>query len=68
MRDGKGVYATIKFKIPDQPNKGLGYWICPDGSQDHAYNVIMKDIRVFPESRHSLPYGAKDVAGTKTET
>ena len=49
MRDGKGAYATIEFKSPDQPNEGLGYWICPDGNQDHAYNAIMKDMYKFPQ-------------------
>ena len=44
MADGKGAYATIKFKSPDQPNEGLGYWICPDGNQCHTYKAIMKDI------------------------
>ena len=44
MRDGKGAYDTIEFKSPDQPNEGLGYWICPDGNEEHAYNAIMKDI------------------------
>ena len=44
MRDGKGAYATMEFKIPDQPNERLGYWICPDGNQEHAYNAIMKDV------------------------
>ena len=46
-KDGKAAYATIEFKSPDQPNKGLGYWICPDGNQDHAYNAIMKDMYEF---------------------
>ena len=32
MKDGKGAYATIKFKSPDQLNEGLRYRICPDGN------------------------------------
>ena len=47
MEDGKGAYATIEFKSPDQPNKGLGYCICPDGNQDHTHNAIMKDMYEF---------------------
>ena len=47
MRDGKGAYATIKFKSPDLPNKGLRYWIFQDGNQDHAYNAIMNDMSEF---------------------
>ena len=47
MQDGKGAHATIEFKIPDQPNEGLGYWICPDGNQDHMLNAILKDMIDF---------------------
>ena len=47
MQDGKVAYATIKFKSWDQPNEGLGYWICPDGNQDHTYDAIMKDMIDF---------------------
>ena len=44
MADGRGTYATIGFKSPDQPNQGLGYWIFPDGNQEPTYNIIMKDM------------------------
>ena len=44
MADGKGTYATIEYKGPDQPNEGLWYWICPDGIQEHTHNAIMKDM------------------------
>ena len=47
LRDGKGAYATIELKSPDLPNEGLGYWICLDGNQEHAYNAIMKDMYEF---------------------
>ena len=44
MADGKGAYATIEFKSPDQPNEGLGNWIFPDDNRDHTHRAIMKDI------------------------
>ena len=44
MADGKGAYATIEFKSPDQPNKGLWHWICLDDNQEYTYNAIMKDM------------------------
>ena len=50
MRDGKCAYATIKFKSPDLPNEELGYWIYPDGNQEHAYNAMMKDMYKFSQN------------------
>ena len=44
MANGKGSHTTIELKSPDQPNEGPGYWICPDGNQEHTYNTIMKDM------------------------
>lgn len=32
LRDNKGGSAVIEFLPPDQPNKGLGYYLCPDGN------------------------------------
>ena len=45
MGDGKGAYTVIDFKSPDVANEGLGYRICPDGNQDHAYEEIITDMR-----------------------
>ena len=44
MVDGKGAYETMEFKSPDQPNEGLGHWICLDDNQEYTYNAIMKDM------------------------
>ena len=35
MEDGNGTYSVIDFLPPDQPNVGLGFRICPNGSQTH---------------------------------
>ena len=40
----RGVYVAIEFKGPDQPNKGLGCWICLYGNQTHVYKAMMKDM------------------------
>ena len=45
MGDGKGAYTVIDFKSPDVANEGLGYCICPDRNQDHAYAATMTDMR-----------------------
>ena len=37
LEDGLGGHAEIEYKAPDEPNGGLGYRICPDGNQSHAY-------------------------------
>ena len=47
MADGKGAYDTIEDGGPNQPNEGHGYWIYPDGNQDHTFNAIMKDMTKF---------------------
>ena len=44
MADGKGAYIAIEYKWTDQPNEGLGYCICPDKNQTHAYKAIMKNM------------------------
>jgi len=33
------------FTLPNQPNKGLGYRLCPDGNQKEEYDVIMEKLR-----------------------
>jgi hypothetical protein len=44
MDDGKGSSATIDFIPPDQPNVGLGYRLCPDGSQTHHFQATLEAI------------------------
>ena len=41
MADGNGSFATIEFLPPDQPNVGLGYRICPNGSQLTHYEATL---------------------------
>ena len=45
MEDGHGSYAVIDFLPPDQPNVGLGYRICPDGSQTHHHAAILEAVK-----------------------
>ena len=45
LHDNKGGIAVIDFAPPDQPNKGLGYYLCPDGKQDHHYNELVKSVQ-----------------------
>ncbi len=47
MADGKGASATIDFLPPNQPNIGLGYRLCPDGSQTHHFQAIQKAVTAF---------------------
>lgn len=44
MNDGKGSEATIEYLPPDQPNVGLGYRICPDGSQTHHFQTTLEAV------------------------
>ena len=45
LKDNKGGHAVIEYLPPDQPNKGLGYLLCPDGNQTHQYEAIYKAIK-----------------------
>ena len=47
MGDGKEAYTVIDFKSPEVTNEGLGYRICPDGNQDHAHEVILKQDKYY---------------------
>ena len=38
---GLDRYTAIEFVDPGQPNKGLGYHICPDRNQEHVHQAIM---------------------------
>jgi len=44
LMDNKGGAAIIEFLPPDQPNKGLGYYLCPDGNQQHQYKYVYDAI------------------------
>jgi hypothetical protein len=44
MDDGKGASAIIDYLPPNQPNIGLGYRLCPDGSQDHHFQATLEAI------------------------
>jgi hypothetical protein len=44
MADGNGSFATIEFLPPDQPNIGLGYRICPNGSQLPHYEATLSAL------------------------
>eukprot|EP00956_Cyclotella_meneghiniana_P028517 scaffold66584_cov56-Cyclotella_meneghiniana.AAC.4 len=45
LKDNKGGAAVIEFLGPDQPNKGLGYLLCPTGNQKHQYNAVYTAIK-----------------------
>ena len=44
LQDNKGGAAVIEYLPPDQPNKGLGYYLCPDGNQNHQYKHVYDAI------------------------
>jgi hypothetical protein len=45
LKDNKGGSAVIEFLPPDQPNKGLGYYLCPDGNQKHQFKHVYDAIK-----------------------
>ena len=53
LEDHKGASSVIKFMPPDQPNKGLGYHLCPDGNQHHEFKVVMQKLRTVAASTSS---------------
>ena len=50
LEDHKGATSVITFLPPDQPNKGLGYHICPDGNQKQEFDVVMNKLRRISSS------------------
>ena len=44
MEDGKGAHAVIDFVAPDEPNEGLGYYLCPDGNQGPTHASILQEM------------------------
>ena len=49
LKDNKGGVAVINFLSADQPNKGLGYYLCPDGNQTVHFNELYKEIKSLCE-------------------
>ena len=46
MKDHKGIAAVIQFAGPDEPNEGLGFFLCPNGSQDPQFAKTYSEIDV----------------------
>jgi hypothetical protein len=44
LEDNKGGVALIEFLAPDQPNKGLGYRLCPDGNQGPHFEALYESV------------------------
>jgi hypothetical protein len=44
MDNGKGSRARVDYLPPHQPNVGLGYQICPDGSQAPQFTVLYEAL------------------------
>lgn len=44
LEDKKGVTPIINFRGPGEPNEGLGFRFCPDGSQDHHFKFVRKKM------------------------
>lgn len=44
LEDGHGTYAVIDYLPPDQPNVGLGYRICPNGSQAPHFKATQEAL------------------------
>jgi hypothetical protein len=44
LEDNKGGVALIEFLAPDQPNKGLGYRLCPDGNQGPHFKALYDSV------------------------
>ncbi len=45
MEDSHGTLSVIDFLPPDQPNVGLGYRICPNGSQTPHFSATLDSLR-----------------------
>ena len=45
LEDGKGGHAIIQYKPPDEPNKGLGYQICPSGNQKPHHEATLEAMK-----------------------
>lgn len=47
LDDGNGCYSVIDFLPPNQPNVGLGYRLCPDGSQKHHFAAVLEAVKTL---------------------
>lgn len=47
IQDGKGAAAIIDYLPPDKPNIGLGFWLCPNGSQVPHFEQVYHDINLL---------------------
>ena len=47
MEDGHGAYSVIEFLDPDKPNVGLGYKLCPSGSQTQQFEHTLEAIETL---------------------
>ena len=50
MYDGKGSKARVDYLPPHLPNVGLGYHICPDGSQTPQFVPLLEAVRLLCSS------------------
>ena len=44
LEDGNGAISVIDFVAPDEPNEGLGYKMCPDGTMKHQLKAVRESM------------------------
>ncbi|NCG03282.1 MAG: hypothetical protein GWP22_07470, partial [Actinomycetales bacterium] len=44
LKDGKGSFSVIQFLSPDEPNKGLGFRLCPNGNQAPHHEATLAAV------------------------
>jgi molybdopterin/thiamine biosynthesis adenylyltransferase len=44
LRNGNSTLTIIDYLPPDKPNVGLGFLLCPDGSQTPQFNTLKAAI------------------------
>ena len=50
MDNGKGTKAWVDYHPPHKPNVGLGYLLCPDGSQAPQFSVLYDALQLLCNS------------------
>ena len=45
LKDGKGAHSVIQFLSPDEPNKGLGFRLCPNGNQRPHHEATLAAVK-----------------------
>ena len=50
MDNGKGSQARVDYLPPHKPNVGLGYLLCPDGSQAPQFTVLYNALQLLSTS------------------